>query len=109
MLLPPNALVMSGFARSQPRSSAGIVFPSIAVEILSTPRARSADLLPEPVHKDASPFLDRGRCIQRKVLAIATRDQLHADRLAVMQRHRHHCAGQPEHVDRGDETDIVPE
>ena len=54
-------------------------------------------------------LLDRRRRIEREVLAVASCNQLYADRLAFMQRYRHDGAGQAEHVDRGNETQIVPE
>ena len=44
-----------------------------------------------------------------EVLAIASCNQLHTDRLALMQRDRHDRARQTEHIDRGNETQIVPE
>jgi hypothetical protein len=54
-------------------------------------------------------FSTAARRIEREILAIAPRDQLHADRLALMPRGRHHRGGQAEHVDGGNATQIGPE
>src|SRR5690242_118112 len=69
----------------------------------------SGHLLPQPGHQRSRSLLDCRRRIQCEVLAIASCDQLHADRLAFMQRYGHDGAGQAEHVDCGNETQVVPE
>ena len=69
----------------------------------------SGHLLPQPGYQRSRPLLDGRRRIQGEILAIASRDQLHTDRLSLMQRDRHDGAGQAEHIDRGNETQIVPE
>src|SRR4030095_129251 len=73
------------------------------------PGNRSGHFLPQPGYQRSRALLDGCRRIQGKVLAIASCDQLHTDRLSLMQRDRHDGAGQAEHVDRGNETQIVPE
>jgi hypothetical protein len=43
-------------------------------------------LLPQLAHQHAGALLDRRRRIQRKILPVASRDQLHADRSTLVQR-----------------------
>lgn len=50
-------------------------------------------LLPQLAHQHAGALLDRRRRIQRKILPVASRDQLHADRSTLVQRDGDDCAG----------------
>ena len=64
---------------------------------------------PQLTHERAGSLLDRRRRIKCEVLAVAPRDQLHADRPALVQHYRHDSAGQSKHIDRGNESYVVPE
>ena len=50
-------------------------------------------LLPQLAHHHAGTLLDRRRRIQRKILPVASRDQLHADRSTLVQRYGDDRAG----------------
>ena len=50
-------------------------------------------LLPQLAHQHAGALLDRRRRIQRKILPVASRDQLHADRSTLVQRYGDDRAG----------------
>ena len=59
----------------------------------TTAENRSAHLLPQSGHQYSRSLLDCCRRIERQIFAIASRNQLHTDRLAFMQRYRHDDTG----------------